>query len=158
MAQFPKFDEEFKQNVSAKFHNVKEKVSEAILKDDGTLDTEKIGNAVSGTVKKVEDSVLDSYRKFSETYVKDGSLDREKLGEAANRTYRKAGRGLATGVSKLADFLTDKFGVQGQEGEIVDSELVPDAPAAEEPAEAAAGEEASKTEEAPVEIIVEAEN
>ena len=124
MAQFPKIDEEFKQNVSDAFQNVKEKVSDAILKEDGSLDTERIGNVVTDTAKRVEDTVRDSYRKFSETYVKDGTLDREKLGEAANRTYRKAGRGLATGVSKLADFLTEKFGVQGQNGEIVDTEIV----------------------------------
>lgn len=159
MAQFPKFDEEFKQNVSAKFQQAKEKVSNAILKEDGTLDTEKIGSAVTGTAKKVEDSVKDSYRKFSETYVKDGSLDKEKLGEAANRTYRKAGRGLATGVSKLADFLTDKFGVQGQNGEIVDTEIVTEAPAEEAApvADAAPAEEADAVAEEPVEITVQPE-
>ena len=146
------FDEEFKQNVSAKIQNVKEQVSDAILKDDGSLDTEKIGNAVTGTVQKVEDSVRDSYRKFSEEYVKDGSLDKEKLCEAANRTYRKAGRGLAAGVTKLAEFLTDKFGAQNPNGEIVDTELVPEAPI-EEPA---AAEEDVPAEE-PVEITVEPE-
>lgn len=124
MAEFPKFDEEFKQNVSAKFQSVKEKVSDAILKEDGSLDTEKIGNAVTDTAKKVEDTVREGYQKFSDAYVKDGSLDKEKLEEAAGRTYRKAGRSLATGVSKLADFLTDKFGVDGQNGEIVDTEIV----------------------------------
>lgn len=124
MAEFPKFDEQFKQNVSEKFRNVKEKVSDAILNEEGKLDTERIGNAVSGTAKRVEESVRESYQKFSEEYVKDGSLDKEKLGEAAHRTYRKAGRALATGVTKLADFLTDKFGTQGQNGEIVDTEIV----------------------------------
>ena len=124
MAEFPKFDEEFKQNVSAKFQSVKEKVSDAILKEDGSLDTDKIGNAVTDTAKKVEDTVREGYQKFSDAYVKDGSLDKEKLEEAAGRTYRKAGRSLATGVSKLADFLTDKFGVDGQNGEIVDTEIV----------------------------------
>lgn len=124
MAEFPKFDEEFKQNVSEKFQNVKEKVSDAILTEEGKLDTERIGNAVTDTAKRVEESVKESYQKFSEEYVKDGSLDKEKLGETARRTYRRAGRVLATGVSKLADFLTDKFGTQDQNGEIVDSELV----------------------------------
>ena len=87
MAEFPEFDEEFKQNVSAMFQDVKEKVSAAILKEDG-------------------------------------SLDKEKLEAAARRGYRKAGRNLATGVSKLADFLTNKFGVNGQNGDIVDTHLV----------------------------------
>ena len=126
MAQFPKFDNEFKQNITAKIRGVKEKVSDAILKEDGSLDTGRISDAVTDTAKKVEDNVRDGYRKFSETYVKDGSLDTEKLGEAASRTYRKAGRSLATGVNKLADFLTDRFGVQGQNGEIVDAEVVED--------------------------------
>jgi hypothetical protein len=124
MAQFPKFDEEFKQNITEKFRHVKEKVSDAILKEDGSLDTEKISSAVNDTAKKVEEGVRGSYQKFSDEYVKDGVLDKEKLGESAKRTYRKAGRTLATGVSKLASYLTDKFGVQGQEGEIVDSEIV----------------------------------
>ena len=124
MAEFPKFDEQFKQNVSEKFQNVKEKVSDAILNEEGKLDTERIGNAVSGTARRVEESVRESYQKFNEEYVKDGSLDKEKLGEAAQHTYRKAGRALATGVTKLADFLTDKFGTQGQNGEIVDTEIV----------------------------------
>lgn len=124
MAQFPKFDEEFKQNITEKFRHVKEKVSDAILKEDGSLDTEKISSAVNDTAQKVEEGVRGSYQKFSDEYVKDGVLDKEKLGESAKRTYRKAGRTLATGVSKLASYLTDKFGVQGQEGEIVDSEIV----------------------------------
>ena len=124
MAQFPKFDEEFKQNITEKFRHVKEKVSDAILKEDGSLDTEKISSAVNDTAQKVEEGVRESYQKFSDEYVKDGVLDKEKLGESAKRTYRKAGRTLATGVSKLASYLTDKFGVQGQEGEIVDSEIV----------------------------------
>ena len=132
MAQFPKIDEELKQNIAAMFRQAKEKVSGALLKEDGSLDTERIGNAVTDTAKKVEDSVRDGYRKFNETYVKDGSLDKEKLEEAASRTYRKAGRGLATGVTKLAEFLTDKFGVQGQPGDIVDGEVVAETSAAEE--------------------------
>ena len=103
---------------------MKEKVSDAILKEDGSLDTEKISSAVNDTAQKVEEGVRGSYQKFSDEYVKDGVLDKEKLGEFAKRTYRKAGRTLATGVSKLASYLTDKFGVQGQEGEIVDSEIV----------------------------------
>jgi t-SNARE complex subunit (syntaxin) len=52
MADFPKFDEEFKQNVSEKFQNVKEKVSDALLTEEGKLDTERIGNAVTDTAKK----------------------------------------------------------------------------------------------------------
>lgn len=128
MAQFSKFDEEFKQNVTEKYQAVKEMVSEAILKEDGSLDTEKIGNAVTEAAKKVDDTVRDGCRKFSEEYVKDGSLDKEKLGDAAQRTYRKAGRALATGVSRLADYLTDKFGVQGQGGEIVDTQVVTEEP------------------------------
>ena len=120
------FNEEFKQNISEKFQNVKEKVSDALLTEEGKLDTHRIGDAVSDTAKKVEDGVKDSCRKFQSEYVKDGQLDKEKLGDAAKRTYRKAGRGLATGVTKLAAFLTDKFGVQGQGGEIVDTEIVPE--------------------------------
>ena len=83
-----------------------------------------MSGAVSDTARKVEQGARDSYQKFSDEYVKDGSLDKEKLTETAKRTYRKAGRALATGVSKLADFLTEKFGTQGQNGEIVDSQLV----------------------------------
>lgn len=128
MAQFPKFDEEFKKNVSEKFRNVKEKIYGTILKDDGSLNTEKISNAVTDTAKKVEDGVKESYQKFNEEYMKDGSLDKEKLGQTAKRTYRKAGRSLATGVSRLADFLTEKFGVQGQNGDIVDTQIVPEQP------------------------------
>ena len=56
--------------------------------------------------------------------MKYGSLDKEKLGESAKRTYRKAGRALATGVTKLANFLTEKFGTQAQNSEIVDTEVV----------------------------------
>jgi phosphatidate phosphatase PAH1 len=133
MADFPKFDEEFKQNVSEKFQNVKEKVSDALLTEEGKLDTERIGNAVTDTAKKVEDTVRGSYQKFQEEYVKDGTLDKEKLGEAANRSYRKAGRSLATAVTRLANFLTDKFGTQSQNNEIVDAEVVAEAPV-EEPA------------------------
>ena len=132
MAEFPKFDEEFKQNVSEKFQNVKEKVSDVLLTEEGKLDTERIGNAVTDTAKKVESTVKDSYQKFQEEYVKDGTLDKEKLGEVANRSYRKAGRSLATAVTKLANFLTEKFGTQGQNGDIVDTEIVPEAPVVEE--------------------------
>ena len=120
------FDEEFKQNVSEKFQSVKEKVSDALLTEEGKLDTERIGNAVTDTAKRVEAGVKESYQKFQAEYVKNGELDKEKLSETAKRTYRKAGRGLATGVTKLANFLTEKFGVQGQNGEIVDTEIVPE--------------------------------
>ena len=71
-------------------------------------------------------SLREGYQKFNDKYVKDGALDREKLEDAAKRTYRNAGKSLATGVSKLAEILTDKFGVQGQSGEIVDSQIVAD--------------------------------
>lgn len=124
MAEIPKFDEEFKQNVTEKFQNAKEKVSEAILKEDGSLDTEKISNAVSDTARKVEAGIKSGYEKFSNEFVKDGSLDKEKLTETAKRTYCKAGRSLATGVSKLADFLTAKFGTQANNTEIVDTQIV----------------------------------
>ena len=124
MAEFPKFDETFKQNVNEKFQNARKKVAGAILKEDGSLDTERISSAVSGAARKVEEEVKSGYEKFSNEYVKDGSLDKEKLAEAAQRTYRKAGRSLATGVSKLADFLTDKFGTQASNGEIVDTHIV----------------------------------
>ena len=130
MAQFPKIDEEFKQNITAQLQNVKEKLSDALLTEDGNLDTQKIGSAVTDTAKKVEGTVREGYQKFADAYVKDGSLDKEKLGETASRTYRKAGRSLATGVSKLSDFLTEKFGTQGQNGEIVDTQIVTDPPAA----------------------------
>lgn len=118
------FDEEFKQSVTDKFQTVKEKVSDVLLTEDGKLDTQRIGNAVTDTAKRVETGVKDGYQKFREDYVKNGELDKEKLSESAKRTYRKAGRGLAAGVTKLANFLTDKFGVQGQSGEIVDTEIV----------------------------------
>lgn len=156
MAEFPKFDEEFKQNVSAKFQDVKEKVSDALLTEEGKLDTERIGNAVTDTAKRVEDSVKGSYQKFQEEYVKDGSLDKEKLGEAANRSYRKAGRSLATAVTKLANFLTDKFGTQGQNNEIVDTEIVPEAPVEEPAAEETPVE--APTEEASAEVTAEPED
>ena len=124
MAEFPKFDEEFKQNVSEKFQNVKDKLSGAILQEDGSLDTEKIGGAVMDTARKIEDSVRIGYQKFNEEYVKDGTLDKERLGESAKRTYRKAGRSLATGVSRLSAFLTEKFGTYSENSEIVDSQVV----------------------------------
>ena len=124
MAKFQIFDEEFKQNVSEKCSAAKEKLSDALLTEEGKLDTERIGNAVEDTFKKAEETVKDGYRKFSEEYVKDGSLDKEKLGEAANRTYRKAGRSLATGLSRLAEKLANKFGVNGENTEIFDTEVV----------------------------------
>ena len=124
MAEFPKFDDAFKQNVSEAYHKVKEKVSDTILKEDGSLDTEKIGGAVTDTARKVEDSVRDGCQKFSEEFIKDGTLDKEKLGAAAMRSYRQAGRALATGVSRLSEFLTGKFGTYSQSSEIVDSQIV----------------------------------
>ena len=138
MAKFQIFDEDFKQNVTEKCNAAKEKLSDALLTEEGKLDTEKIGNAVEGTFKKAEETVKDSYRKFNEEYVKDGSLDKEKLGEAANRTYRKAGRSLATGLSRLAKMLADKFGVNADNNEIFDAEVVSEEDfVAEEPAQEA---------------------
>lgn len=161
MAEFPKFDEEFKQNVSAKYQAVKEKVSDALLTEEGKLDTERIGNAVTDAARKVEDSVKTSYQKFNEEYVKDGSLDKEKLGEAANRSYRKAGRSLATAVCKLSNFLTEKFGTQGQNGDIVDAEIVTEAPVEEPAAEEATVEvpaEEAAVVETPAEVTAEPED
>ena len=66
MAQFPNFDEEFKQNVSEKFRYAKEKVSDAILKEDGSLDTEKIGRTVAETAQKAEDTLREGYQKFND--------------------------------------------------------------------------------------------
>ena len=124
MEKQPIFDEQFKQNVSEKYQAVKEKVSDAILKEDGKLDTDKIESKVSEACQKVENTVKAGYQKFSDTYMKDGSLDKEKLGETAKTTYHKAGRVLATGVGKLAKLLSDKFGVQDHHSEVIDSELV----------------------------------
>ena len=142
MAKFQIFDDAFKQNVTEKCNAAKEKLSDALLTEEGKLDTEKIGDVVEGTFKKAEESVKDSYRKFNEEYVKDGSLDKEKLGEAANRTYRKAGRSLATGLGRLAEKLSDKFGVNGENNEIFDAEVV------------TADAEDFVTEEAPAEVPV----
>lgn len=119
------FDEEFKQSVAEKCNAAKEKISDVLLTDEGRLDTEKIGNAVTDTFQKAEAGVKDSCRKFSEEYVKDGTLDKEKLGEAANRSYRKAGRALATGMTRLAEKLSGKFGINGDNSEIFDAEVVP---------------------------------
>lgn len=143
MAKQQIFDEEFKQNVADGAKKIKEKLSDALLTEDGSLDTERIGNTVGDALKKVEEGVKDSYQKFSENYVKeDGKLDTEKVEAAVAGTYQRAGRFLATGMTKLAGILTDKFGVQSEEGKIVDSELV-----AEEPATSA---EKVPAEEAPV--------
>lgn len=149
MAKYQIFTEEFKQNVSESCDNIKEKLSDALLTEEGKLDTEKIGGAARDTAKKVEEGVKESYRKFNEEYKKeDGSLDKEKLGEAANRSYRKAGRFLATGVTRLAEILSDKFGTNSENGEIIDSELVTEEPV-EEPVPVVA-------EEPVVEEVVEA--
>ena len=132
------FDEEFKQKVSDGCEKIKDKLSDALLTEDGSLDTEKIGNAVGDTIKKVEEGVKDGYQKFSDSYMKeDGKLDKEKVGAAVNNAYQKGGRLLATGMTKLAEKLVDKFGVQEHEGQIIDSELVTQDPAAEETKEEA---------------------
>ena len=124
MEKFRIIDEQFKQTVADTCSAAKEKISEALLTEDGKLDTDKIENAVEGTFRKAEKTVRDGCRKFSEEYVKDGALDKEKLGEAAIRTYRNAGRSLATGLTHLAQKLTDKFGVNGDNNEIFDTEVV----------------------------------
>ena len=123
------FDEEFKQKVSDGCEKIKDKLSDALLTEDGSLDTEKIGTAVGDTIKKVEEGVRDGYQKFSDSYMKeDGKLDTEKVGAAMNTTYHKAGRILATGMTRLAEKLADKFGVQDENGQIIDSELVAEEP------------------------------
>lgn len=129
MAKQQIFDEEFKRSVGEKYSAAKEKLSDALLTEEGKLDTGKIGSAVEDTFKKAEAGVKDSYRRFNEEYVRDGHLDKEKVGEAANRTYRKAGRRLATGMTRLAEKLADKFGVDGEGGQVIDSELVTEEPA-----------------------------
>lgn len=149
MAKQQIFDEEFKQNVADGAKKIKEKLSDALLTEDGSLDTEKIGNAVGDTLKKVEEGVKDSYQKFSDSYMKeDGKLDTEKVEAAVTDTYQRAGRFLATGMTKLAGILTDKFGTQSEDGKIVDSELVAEEPAS--PAEETPAEE-TPAEETPVE-------
>lgn len=136
MAKHQIFDEEFKQSIADGCEKIKDKLSDALLTEEGNLDTEKIGSAVEGTLKKVEEGVKDGYQKFSDTYMKeDGKLDTEKVGAAVNTTYQKAGRMLATGMTKLAEKLADKFGVQGENGEIIDSELVVEEVVVEAPAQ-----------------------
>lgn len=124
MAKFQIFDENFKRNLSDSCGKLKDTVSDAILTEEGKLDTGKISSAARNTIQKVEDGVKDGCRKFSQEYMKDGSLDKEKLGDAANRGYQKAGRFLATSMTRMADKLADKFGLDGDEKEIIDSELV----------------------------------
>lgn len=134
MAKHQIFDEEFKQSIADGCEKIKDKLSDALLTEEGNLDTEKIGNAVEDTLKRVEEGVKDGYQKFSDTYMKeDGKLDTEKVGAAVNTTYHKAGRMLAAGMTRLAEKLTDKFGVQGENGEIIDSELVAEEPEADTP-------------------------
>jgi hypothetical protein len=118
------FDEEFKQNVSDKYQAVKGKLSDALLTEEGNLDTEKIGSVVTDTAKKVEGTVREGYERFNREYVKDGKLDKEKVGAALNDTYKKGGRFLATSMTRLAEILTDKFGSNSQKGEVIDTELV----------------------------------
>lgn len=129
--------EEFKQNVTESYEKVKEKLSDALLTEEGKLDTDKIGNVVTDTFNKVEEGVKDGYRKVSESVTdENGNLDKEKVSAAANKTYRKAGRFLAVGLTKLAGKLTDIFGVQEEGGEIIDTEVVVDEPAQEPAPEA----------------------
>ena len=136
MAKHQIFDEEFKQSIVDGCEKIKDKLSDALLTEEGSLDTEKIGSAVGDTVKKVEEGVRDGYRKFSDSYMtEDGHLDKEKVGETVNNTYQRAGRILATGMTRLAEKLTDKFGTQEGSDRIIDSELVAEEPVAEAPAE-----------------------
>ena len=119
------FDEEFKQKVSDGCEKIKDTLSDALLTEEGKLDTEKIGNAARETAKNVETTVKEGYQKFNENFRKeDGSLDKEKLNDAAGKTYRKAGRFLATGMTRLAQILSDKFGTNADNAEIIDTELV----------------------------------
>ena len=126
------FDEEFKQRVSDGCGKIKDKLSDALLTEEGSLDTAKIETAARDAIKKVEEGVKDGYQKFSDTYMKeDGSLDKEKIGDAVNTTYRKAGRVLASSMTRLAEKLTEKFGADGENGQIIDAELVTEDPAGE---------------------------
>jgi len=125
MAKFIKLDEEFKQNLTDKYNKVKDKVSDAILTEDGSLDTERIGSAVKNTADKLEAGVKDRYQKFNEAYRKeDGKLDTDKLGDAAESAYRRAGRSLATGMTRLAGKLSDHFGTNETSGTVIDAEPV----------------------------------
>ena len=126
------FDEEFKQKVSNGCEKIKDIFSDALLTEEGKLDTEKISNAARETARNVEDGVKEGYHKFNENFRKeDGSLDKEKLNDTAAKTYRKAGRSLATVMTRLARILSDKFGTNADNGEIIDSELVEEEPAQE---------------------------
>lgn len=118
------FDEEFKQKVSDSCGKIKDTLSDALLTEEGKLDTEKIGNAVTDTFRKAEDGIKDGCRKFSEEYVRDGHLDTDKVGTALNDSYQKAGRFLANSVSRLAEKLSDRFGTDGEPGAVFDSEIV----------------------------------
>lgn len=125
MAKFPKLDEEFKQNLSEGCKKIGDKLSDALLTEEGKLDTEKLSTAARDTIKKVEEGVRDGCQKLNDNFVgEDGHLDTEKVGAAVNSTYRKAGRFLATGMTRLAGKLAERFGVDADGGEIIDSELV----------------------------------
>ena len=50
------FDEEFKQEISEGYGKIKDKLSDALLNEEGKLDTEKIGNAARDTAEKVEEA------------------------------------------------------------------------------------------------------
>lgn len=124
--------EEIKQNVTESCEKIKDKLSDALLTEEGKLDTERIGNAVTDTFKKVEEGVKDGYQKLSDSITdENGDLDKEKVGAAVNRTYHKAGRFLATGMTRLANKLTDIFGTQEEKGEIIDTEVVAEEPVQE---------------------------
>ncbi len=125
MEKTPIFHDEFKKKVSEGCDAIKAALSDALLTDEGRLDTEKIGDAARDAAKKVEDTVREGHQKFSEDFLRDdGSLNREKLRDAADRTYRKAGRFLATGMSRVAEKLSDKFGTDAECVEVIDSQLV----------------------------------
>ena len=119
------FDKEFKQNVAEGCEKIKNKLSDTFLTEEGNLDTAKIETAARDTFNKVETGVKEGYQKFSDAYLKeDGSLNKEKLGDTLNTTYYKAGRVLASSITRLAERLTDKFGTDSEEGQIIDAELV----------------------------------
>jgi hypothetical protein len=145
MAKQPIFDEGFKKNVSESCGKIKDKLSDTFLTEDGKLDTEKLGNTARDTFKKVEDGVKDGYHKISDPFVgEDGQLDREKVGSAVNSAYMRTGRFLATSMTRLAEKMADKFGVDEENQGYADSEYVSEehfaeaSPAQEDTPEAAA--------------------
>ena len=125
MAKFQIFDENFKQQVSGTCKTAKEKLSDAVLTEEGRLDTEKISAAARNAVKKVEGGVKEGYQKFSDNFIDEqGRLDTDKVEDAVTNTYHKAGRRLATSMTRLAGKLAGKFGIDGENTDVIDSEVV----------------------------------